>query len=420
VPIDKDLKREVRMETGMKFGRNAPSVAQVKETTRQVLEAKLKQKQQQLAPADKETFINAITDDLLGYGPLEQLLDDDNITEIMVNGPGGIYIEKRGKKTLSAVEFDDEAHLRTMLEKMLVQAGRRLDESSPYVDFSLKDGSRINAIISPLAVNGSTITIRKFLGGLTSLDHLIRLKTINEAMAAFLRAAIKARLNIVFAGATGAGKTATLNVLSHELTPDERIITIEDALELKLSQAHVVKLLTRPNNIEGKGAVSVRQLFSNTLRMRPTRIILGELRGEEALDYLQAVNSGHDGTLAVLHASTPADVIGRIETMAMYAGLNLPSSEIRRQIASGLNLIIQHEQLADGSRKITYITEVAGMKDGEIILNDIFRFEFAGLAENGQVIGEFKLVNRPVNTERFKKRGVRIEDITQSGASQPA
>jgi pilus assembly protein CpaF len=350
-------------------------------------------------------------DDLQGFGPLEQLLRDETITEIMVNGPGGIYIEKRGKKALSTVEFDDEAHLRTMLERMLVQAGRRLDESSPYVDFSLKDGCRINAIISPLAVNGSTITIRKFLGGLTSLNHLIELKTINEQMAAFFRAAIKARLNIVFAGATGAGKTATLNVLSHELTPDERIITIEDALELKLSQDHVVKLLTRPNNIEGKGAVTVRQLFSNTLRMRPTRIILGELRGEEALDYLQAVNSGHDGTLAVLHASTPADVIGRIETMAMYAGLNLPSSEIRRQIASGLNLIIQHEQLADGSRKITYITEVAGMKDGEIILNDIFRFEFEGLNENGQVIGEFKLINSPVNTERFKKRGIRIEEI---------
>jgi pilus assembly protein CpaF len=411
VPIDKDLKREVRMEAGMKFGRNTPSIAQVKETVRQVLETKLKQKQQQLAPAEKETIINAIVDDLLGFGPLEQLLHDDNMTEIMINGPDRIYIEKRGKKTLSTVEFDDEAHLRTVLEKMLVQAGRRLDESSPYVDFSLKDGSRINAIISPLAVMGSTITIRKFLGGLTSLDHLIQLKTINEQMAAFLRAAIKARLNIVFAGATGAGKTATLNVLSHELTPDERIITIEDALELKLSQDHVVKLLTRPNNIEGKGAVSVRQLFSNTLRMRPTRIILGELRGEEALDYLQAVNSGHDGTLAVLHASTPADVIGRLETMAMYAGLNLPSHEIRRQIASGLNVIIQHEQLADGSRKITYITEVAGMKDGEIILNDIFRFEFEGLAENGQVIGEFKLINSPVNTERFKKRGIRIEEI---------
>lgn len=411
MPIDKEFKREVRIETGMKFGRNTPNIAQVKEATRQVVELKSKQKQRPLAPADKETLINAIADDILGFGPLEPLLRDDSITEIMVNGPAVIYIESRGKKKLSTVEFDDEAHLRTMLEKMLVQAGRRLDESSPYVDFSIRDGSRINAIISPLAVNGSTITIRKFLGGLTSLQHLIQLETINEPMAAFLRAAIKARLNIMFAGATGAGKTATLNVLSHELAEDERIITIEDALELKLSQAHVVRLLTRANNIEGKGAVTVRQLFSNTLRMRPTRIILGELRGEEALDYLQAVNSGHDGTLAVLHASTPADVIGRLETMAMYAGLNLPSSEIRRQIASGLNLIIQHEQLADGSRKITYITEVAGVKDGEIILNDIFRFEFAGMSENGRVRGEFKLMNRPSDLNRFLKRGIKMEQV---------
>jgi len=298
------------------------------------------------------------------------------------------------------------------MEKMLVMAGRRLDESSPYVDFSLKDGSRINAIISPLAVDGSTVTIRKFLDSLKSLDDLVRLKTINEPMSRFLRAAIQGKLNIIFSGATGAGKTATLNVLSHEIAPDERIITIEDALELKLNQRHVVRLLTRANNIEGKGAVSVRQLFSNTLRMRPSRIILGEIRGEEALDYLQAVNSGHDGTLAVLHASTPADVVGRLETMAMYAGLELPSSELRRQIASGLNLIIQHEQLADGARKITYLTEIGGIKeDGELILNDLFRFEITGRADNGEVTGEFKLVNQPVNLTRFKKRGVRLDDI---------
>ena len=261
-------------------------------------------------------------------------------------------------------------------------------------------------------MDGSTVTIRKFLDSLKSLDDLVRLKTINEPMSRFLRAAIQAKLNIMFAGATGAGKTATLNVLSHEIAPDERVITIEDALELKLNQRHVVRLLTRANNIEGKGAVSVRQLFSNTLRMRPTRIILGEIRGEEALDYLQAINSGHDGTLAVLHASTPADVVGRLETMAMYAGLELPSSEIRRQIASGLNLIIQHEQLADGSRKITYLTEIGGIKeDGEIILNDLFRFEITGRADSGEVTGEFKLVNKPTNLLRFKKRGIRLDDI---------
>jgi pilus assembly protein CpaF len=410
--IDKDLKREIRVETGMKFGRITPLPAEVKEFARQVLESKLKQKRLQLDAGAKESLVTAICDDLLGFGPLEPLLRDNTITEIMVNGPDRIFIERSGQKTLSENQFDDERHLRTIMEKMLAMAGRRLDESSPYVDFSLKDGSRINAIISPLAVDGSTVTIRKFLDSLKSLDDLVRLKTINEPMSRFLRAAIQAKLNIMFAGATGAGKTATLNVLSHEIAPDERVITIEDALELKLSQRHVVRLLTRANNIEGKGAVSVRQLFSNTLRMRPTRIILGEIRGEEALDYLQAINSGHDGTLAVLHASTPADVVGRLETMAMYAGLELPSSEIRRQIASGLNLIIQHEQLADGSRKITCLTEIGGIKvDGEIILNDLFRYEITGRADSGEVTGEFKLINQPINVSRFKKRGVRLDNI---------
>jgi len=409
--IDKDLKRDVRVETGMSFGRNMPSLAEVKESARQVLESKLKQKRLQLDAKTKETIINAISDDLLGFGPLEPFLADNTITEIMINGPDRIYVERKGRKTLSEAQFDDEGHLRTTLEKMLMLAGRRLDESSPYVDFSLKDGSRINAIISPLAVDGSAITIRKFLHTLKSLADLVALKTINEQMSRFLQAAIQAKLNIMFSGATGAGKTATLNVLSNEIALDERIITIEDALELKLNQQHVIRLLTRGNNIEGKGAITVRQLFSNTLRMRPTRIILGEIRGEEALDFLQAVNSGHDGTLAVLHASTPADVIGRLETMAMYAGLGLPSSEIRRQIASGLSLIIQHEQLVDGSRKITYITEVAGIKDGNVLLNDIFRYEITGHAENGAVTGEFKLVNKPANLARFQKRGIRVEEI---------
>lgn len=410
--LDKDLKREIRFETGTRFVKNIPSPPEVKAAARQVLESKLKQKNLRLDAAAQEALVLAVCDDLLGFGPLEPLLGDASITEIMVNGPGRIYIERHGRRQLSETRFDDEGHLRTIMEKMLALAGRRLDESSPCVDFSLKDGSRVNAIISPLAVDGSSITIRKFLADLNSLDDLVRLKTINEPMSRFLRAAVRAKLNILFSGATGAGKTATLNVLSHEIAPDERIITIEDALELKLNQQHVVRLLTRANNIEGKGSVSVRQLFSNTLRMRPSRIILGEIRGEEALDYLQAINSGHDGTLAVLHASTPADVIGRLETMAMYAGLELPSAEIRRQIASGLNLIIQHEQLADGSRKITYLTEVAGIKaDGEIILNDLFRFEITGRADSGEVTGEFKLINSPANLARFKKRGIRLEEI---------
>ena len=409
--IDNDLKREVRVETGMRFGRNTPTLAEVRESARQILESKLKQTRRQLDAGTKEELLNAVGDDLLGFGPLEQHLRDDTITEIMINGPHRIFIERAGRKMLSATQFEDEAHLRSILDKMLMLAGRRLDEGSPYVDFSLKDGSRINAIISPLSADGSAITIRKFLNTLRSRDDLVRLKTISEPMSRFLKAAIKAKLNIVFAGATGAGKTATLNVLSGEIAADERIVTIEDALELKLNQQHVVRLLTRGNNIEGKGAVTVRQLFSNTLRMRPSRIILGEIRGEEAMDFLQAINSGHDGTLAVLHASTPADVVGRLETMAMYSGLAIPSSEIRRQISSGLDLIVQHEQLSDGSRKVTYITEVGGIDNGGIILNDIFRFEILSCLENGEVTGEFKLVNRPSDVSRFRERGVPLDQV---------
>jgi pilus assembly protein CpaF len=409
--IGKELKREIRLETGMRFGRSTPTVTEVRESTRQVLECKLKQKRLKLDSNEKDELIQAIFDDLLGFGPIEQLLRDNDVVEIMINGPFRIYVEQKGKKILSDAQFDDEDHLRTCLEKMLALANRRLDESSPYVDFSLQDGSRVNAIIAPVAVNGSAITIRKSLKTITCLEDLVRLKTIDARMSRFLQAAMKAKLNILFSGATGAGKTATLNVLSSEIAPGERIITIEDALELRLNQQHVIRLLTRGNNIEGKGAITIRQLFSNTLRMRPSRIIVGEIRGEEAMDYLQAINSGHDGTLGVLHASTPGDAIGRLETLAMYAGLSLPSAEIRRQIASGLNLILQHEQLANGSRKITYITEVIGLKDGNVALNDIFRYEITGQLESGEVTDEFKLIGKPANLERFKKRGIRVEEI---------
>jgi len=405
-----DLKREVRLETGKRFGRNTPSDAEIRNATRGVLEAKLKDKRLTLGPVEKEALLNAICDDLLGFGPLEPLLRDSSITEIMINGPYQVYVERSGRKVVAETRFDDEGHLRAMLDKMLMLAGRRLDESSPYVDFSLADGSRVNAIIAPLSADGTAITIRKFLRTLTSREDLVRLQTISPQMSRFLEAAIRAKLNILLAGATGAGKTATLNVLSDDIPDEERIVTIEDSLELNLNQDHVVRLLTRNSNIEGKGAVTIRQLFSNTLRMRPSRIILGEIRGEEAMDYLQAINSGHDGTLAVLHASTPTDAIGRLETMAMYAGLNLPSAEIRRQIASGLNLILQHEQFADGSRKLTYVTEVAGLHDGHIALNDIFRFELTD-SDDGMIRGEFKLVNKPAHTARFRKRGLRLDDV---------
>jgi pilus assembly protein CpaF len=317
-------------------------------------------------------------------------MDDPGITEIMVNGPYKVYIEKSGKKVLSGVEFDDESHLRYIVEKMLAPTGRRVDESYPYVDFSLEDGSRINVIIPPLAVGGAVATIRKFLSTIEKIEDLVRLGTIDGRMADFLVACIKAKVNILFSGATGSGKTTTLEVLSSYLDPQERIISIEDALEISLRQEHVVKLLTRSPSIEGKGEVTLRDLFRNTLRMRPTRIILGEIRGAEAMDYLQALNSGHRGCLSVIHASSPQDALGRLETMALYAGLNLPPRVIRQQIASGLNLIIQHEQMPDGSRKITHLTQIAGLKDEHIILEDMFFFEIEGMDREGRVKGGWR------------------------------
>jgi pilus assembly protein CpaF len=407
---DHEIKKEIRLETGMLLGRSVQSREEIQNIARSIFEQKQKQKKFLMDSAGMEKIIEAICDDFLGLGPLQKLMDDSEITEVMINGPHTIYVEKKGKKMLLDDQFDNEDHLRNIVEKMLGPSGRRVDESSPYVDFSLKDGSRVNVIISPLAVDGTTVTIRKFLYSIQSLENLIDYGTIDERMAAFLRAAMKAKLNMLFSGATGSGKTSTVNVLSGELDPQERIITIEDALELQLRNGHGVRLLTRSQNIEGKGEVSVRNLFSNTLRMRPSRIILGEIRGEEAMDYLQAINSGHNGTLAVLHASTPVDAAGRLETLALYSGVPISSSEIRRQIASGLNLIIQHEQLADGSRKITYITEVCGFENNLILLKDIFRYELQDTDEKGKITGCFKACGKPNLLSRLNKKGIRLDE----------
>ena len=358
----------------------------------------------------KKEITDALCDDFLGLGPLEQLMRDDDITEIMVNGPYKVYIEKDGKKIRTDVKFDDENHLRYVIEKMLTPTGRRLDESSPCVDFSIRDGSRVNIIIPPLSVEGASITIRKFLRTIEKIEDLVTLGTIDQRMAKFLVACIKARVNILFSGATGSGKTTTLEVLSSYISDQERIISIEDALELNLRQEHVVRLLTKPPNIEGKGEISLRNLFLNTLRMRPTRIILGEIRSAEAMDYLQALNSGHRGCLAVIHASRPSDAIARLETMASYAGLNIPIWGIRRQISSGLNLIVQQEQFVDGSRRITYITEVQAFKDNKMHLSDIFRFEVEDVDENGKVHGSFKGYGKPKFFSLFKKKGIEIDE----------
>ena len=361
--------------------------------------------------ASKKKVIDSLCADYLGLGPLQQLMDDEEITEIMINGPFQVYIEKHGKKQTSDVKFDSDTHLRYIVEKMILPTGRRVDESYPYVDFALENGSRVNVILPPLSVKGATVTIRKFLRSIEEVTDLIKLGTIDERMAEFFVACIKAKINILFSGATGSGKTTTLEVLSTYIDPSERIITIEDALELTLRQKHVVPLLTRPPNIEGKGEITPRDLFCNTLRMRPTRIILGEIRGEEAMDYLQALNSGHRGSLAVIHASTPSDTITRLETTALYASLNLPTWAIREQIAYGLELIVQHEQLIDGSRKITYITEVAALKENsQIELRDIFRFNVEEVTDDFVVKGTFKAYGKPTFFPIFKKKGIKISE----------
>ena len=409
--IDK-IKYEIRKEISMWVGDKEKVTAEfVRERTKLFFQAKQEAGlYADLNEAAKEKIINSLCSDYLGLGPIQVLMNDPEITEIMINGPYKIYIEKNGRKMTSDIKFENEQHLRYIVEKMIRPTGRRVDESYPYVDFALGDGSRVNVILPPLSVGGATVTIRKFLKTIERIDDLVTLGTIDQRMADFFVACVKARVNILFSGATGSGKTTTLEVLSSYIDPWERIITIEDALELTLRQDHVVALLTRPPNIEGKGEITPRDLFRNTLRMRPTRIILGEIRGEEAMDYLQALNSGHRGSLAVIHASSPADTVTRLETTALYASLNLPAWAIREQIASGIDLIIQHEQLADGSRKITYVTEAQSLKDGKIMMKDIFRYDIENVAEDYKVSGRFRAYGPPGFLPMFKRQGVRINE----------
>ncbi|MDD2715391.1 MAG: CpaF family protein [Candidatus Wallbacteria bacterium] len=343
-----------------------------------------------IAPPVQKKIIEDVLDDVLGLGPIQKLLRDDSLSEIMVNGPKQVYIERKGKLVLSDVTFRDNEHVLHIIEKIIAPLGRRCDESSPMVDARLKDGSRVNAIIPPLALNGPTITIRKFKKDPLQVSDLVRWNTLTQEMADFVKACVHGRLNIVISGGTGSGKTTTLNILSGFIPEDERIITVEDAAELQLRQPHVVSLETRPPNIEGKGEVTIRDLIKNTLRMRPERVVVGECRGGEALDMLQAMNTGHDGSLTTGHANTPRDMIRRLETMVMMSGMDLPVKAIRENISSAIHLIVQQSRLQDGSRKVTHITEVQGMEGETVVLQDIFIFEAQGLDEKGKIIGKLK------------------------------
>ena len=362
-----------------------------------------------LSRAERMALVDDICDEMLGLGPLEPLLKDPTITEIMVNGPKDVFVEREGKLLLSDTRFYDDAHLMSIIERILAPLGRRVDESSPLVDARLADGSRVNIIIPPLSLVGPAVTIRKFSQKALGVEDLVRFGTLDEKMAVFLEACVKARLNVLVSGGTGSGKTTTLNVLSSFIPATERIVTIEDAAELRLQQRHVVTLEARPANIEGTGAVTIRDLVRNALRMRPDRIIVGEVRTGEALDMLQAMNTGHDGSLTTAHANSPRDVLSRLETMTLMAGMELPVRAVRTQVASAIDLIIQQSRIKDGSRKITHITEVQGMEGDTIILQDLFRYVQDYIDENGKSIGHYEATGlQPSFMEKFQMNGVEL------------
>jgi pilus assembly protein CpaF len=348
-----------------------------------------------------------IIDELLGLGPLEDLMRDPAVSEIMVNGPNTIYVERGGKLTLSDRRFNDDRHLRTIIERIIAPLGRRIDESSPMVDARLQDGSRVNAIIEPLAIDGATLTIRRFGTKRLGMEDLIRFGSIIPEACGLLKAMVEARLNIIVSGGTGSGKTTFLNILSNYIPNGERIVTIEDAAELTLNQEHIVRLESRPANIEGKGAVSIRDLVKNSLRMRPDRIVIGECRSGEALDMLQAMNTGHDGSLTTLHANTPRDALARLETLVLMAGFDLPVRAIREQVASAVDGIVQIERLRDGSRKVTSITEVVGMEGDIVTMQELIRYQQKGVDKDNKVLGEFQYTGvQPHYAPRFEEAGV--------------
>lgn len=359
----------------------------------------------------RQQIITAMIDDVLGYGPIEPLLQDDSVTEIMVNGPRQVYVERAGRLTLSDAVFRDDNHVMKVIERIVSPLGRRIDESSPLVDARLPDGSRVNAIIPPLSLVGPCITIRKFARDPLTIHNLIGFGTLTEGMADFIKACVEGRLNIIISGGTGSGKTTTLNVLSSFIPNDERIVTIEDAAELQLRQDHVVTLESRAPNIEGKGAISIRDLVRNALRMRPDRIVVGEVRSGETLDMLQAMNTGHDGSMTTGHSNSPRDTLSRIETMVLMAGMDLPVRAIREQVSSAIDLIIHQSRMRDGSRKITQITEVQGMEGDVIILQDIFTYVQTGKDETGRIIGTFRPSGiRPHFLDKLEASGISLSN----------
>ena len=378
---------------------------------RQKLQEVLEEEETPLSAADRTRLIAETTDDILGYGPIEPFLRDETVTEVMVNRHDVVYVEREGKIYRVDARFLDDGHLRRTIDKIVGQVGRRIDESSPYVDARLPDGSRVNAAIPPIAIDGPVLTVRKFARDPYQAEDLISFGTLSSKVARFLEACVRGRINLLVSGGTGAGKTTTLNVLSSFIPDGERIITIEDSAELRLLQPHVVRMEARPPNIEGRGAVTIRDLVRNSLRMRPDRIVVGEVRSGEALDMLQAMNTGHDGSISTAHANSPRDVLSRVETMCLMAGMDLPIRAIREQIASAIQIIVHQSRLKDGTRRFTHVTEVVGMEGDVITLQDLFMFDFGmGVDEAGRFRGHIKSMGlRPKFIDRLEDVGLQLD-----------
>lgn len=417
-PVDKEAKRRERIgELKLELHRelldslnlaalDTASESDLRAEINAITDEVLSSKNVVLNRDDRNTLNKELFDEVKGLGPLETLLQDDSVNDILVNGPKQIFVERNGKLTLSDVTFKDEKHLMRIIDKIVSAVGRRVDESNPYVDARLQDGSRFNAMVPPIAVDGSLVSIRKFKKDKLGIDELVSFGAFSEEMAAYLQAAVSTRLNVIVSGGTGSGKTTTLNALSSFIADDERILTIEDTAELQLQQTHVGRMESRPPNVEGKGEVSPRDCLKNALRMRPDRIIVGETRGEEVIDMLQAMNTGHDGSMTTIHANNPRDGISRLENMVAMAGIEMPLKAVRSQISSAVNLIVQASRLQDGSRRMTSITEITGMEGDVISMQEIFRFQRVGLTPDNKIIGHFTATGvRSHFSERFRLWG---------------
>ena len=409
--IHKRIVAEMSLEDSKALVEKKADIKILKEVVTRISNTVMDEEITLVPQAERRRIIPEVLAEVLGFGPIEPLLKDDTVTEIMVNNASQVYIERKGKLELTDVTFRDDAHVMHVIEKIIAPIGRRIDESSPMVDARLPDGSRVNAIIPPLALKGPALTIRKFAKEPYQVDDLIRFGTWTKEIADFLKACVEGKLNIIVSGGTGSGKTTTLNILSAFIPAAERIVTIEDAAELQLRQEHVVTLESRPANIEGKGQITMRDLVKNSLRMRPDRIIVGEVRGGEALDMLQAMNTGHDGSLTTGHANSPRDMLSRLETMVLMAGMNLPDKAIREQIAAAMDLIVHESRFPDGTRKITALTEIQGMEGDIITLQDIFVYEQKGKDENGRVVGRFKPTGiRPKFMDKLINSGIQVSN----------